>query len=116
MNVYDMKLNDVLWLSLNNTEVLRVPGGWIYRVYDSGTQRECLHSCFVPFNNEFMENSALPFEPPANSGGVAGGQGTANIASDETVRDCFTCGKCLECECMYSCCCGDSWKPRTASH
>jgi hypothetical protein len=57
MNIYDMKLHDVLWLHLSNTEVLRVPGGWVYRVYDSGTQRECLNSCFVPFDNQFMETS-----------------------------------------------------------
>jgi len=54
MNIYDMKLHDVLWLHLNNTEVLRVPGGWIYRAYDSVTQHECLNSCFVPFDNQFM--------------------------------------------------------------
>jgi hypothetical protein len=55
--VYNLKLNEFMWLNVGTTEVMRVPGGWIYKVYDEATQRNCLSMCFVPFNNEFMETS-----------------------------------------------------------
>lgn len=67
MNIHDMQLNEVIWLHLNNTEVLRVPGGWVYRAYDSITQKECLSQCFVPFDNEFKKTSEQG-ESPATAG------------------------------------------------
>jgi hypothetical protein len=56
MDLYSMQLNETMWINSNRTEVLRVAGGWIYRVFDSQTQRECVSQCFVPFNNEFQSD------------------------------------------------------------
>lgn len=54
LNLYNMKLGDHEWSSEMNCEVLRVPGGWIFRNIN-GTDAKCY--AFVPFNNEFMEYS-----------------------------------------------------------
>jgi hypothetical protein len=60
MNFYEMKLHDTFIAEgeLNQnlfTTVLRVPGGWIYRSYDKGTQ--IMGAVFVPFDNEFQTGS-----------------------------------------------------------
>jgi len=57
MNFYDMKLGDSFWYSGISCQVVRVPGGWLFQSAD--TLRNIIPSMsFVPFNNEFMENSA----------------------------------------------------------
>lgn len=58
MNLYEMKLGDHQWVSEYDCNVLRVPGGWLFRHYDHETTI-CQCSSFVPFNNEFIEKSAL---------------------------------------------------------
>ena len=37
-------------LSLHNASVLRVPGGWIYNMWN---ENEIVTSVFIPFDNEF---------------------------------------------------------------
>lgn len=56
MNIYDLKFGEHQWFSEMNCNVLRVPGGWLFREHtvDIGI---IACSTFVPFNNEFMENS-----------------------------------------------------------
>jgi hypothetical protein len=53
-NIYNLQLHELLWLNTTNTEVMRVAGGWLYRIFDETTQKICLHQTFVPFNNEFV--------------------------------------------------------------
>ena len=53
-NIYNMKIHDSLRIS-KGLDVLRVPGGWIYTIYDeNGTGWYSTSSCFVRFDNEFM--------------------------------------------------------------
>lgn len=54
-----MELHDVLAVTPNhgNTAsscftVIRVPGGWIYQVWNND-QQDIVREVFVPFNNEF---------------------------------------------------------------
>ena len=54
-NIYKMGLNETDTLDAE-TQVKRVPGGWIYSTYN-GTRNSYSDPCFVPFNNEFMETS-----------------------------------------------------------
>jgi hypothetical protein len=56
MNFYDMKLGDSFWHSGIGCQVVRVPGGWLFQTADS-SQSSISSMSFVPFNNEFMENS-----------------------------------------------------------
>lgn len=48
-----MKLHETI--NMSNFAVTRTAGGWIY--FDKSAQI----STFVPFNNEFMENSDIKF-------------------------------------------------------
>lgn len=48
MNPYKLSLHECQNIE-SGLAITRVPGGWIYHL-DSG-------HCFVPFHNEFMENS-----------------------------------------------------------
>lgn len=77
MNLYEMKVLDSYWFSEITCQVIRVPGGWIFQSFnaDGGV---LLSSCFVPFDNEFMENSApeelaatVPGVPAANTQSAA---------------------------------------------
>ena len=59
-DIYKLKLNEHLLLN-DNTSVIRVPGGWIYKHYqiiynDSNPsgKRIPISSNFVPFNDEFQ--------------------------------------------------------------
>jgi len=56
MNLYEMKLGDSVWVSEFESNVLRVPGGWLFRSSD-GERDIYTSSTFVPFNNEFMKTS-----------------------------------------------------------
>ena len=46
-DMYKMKLHDMLEIA--GSEILRVPGGWIYRTNRDGSE------IFVPFDNEFQK-------------------------------------------------------------
>jgi hypothetical protein len=51
-----MKLGEHFWSSEMDCNILRVPGGWVFRNYVPGTdQTTC--STFVPFSEEFKTNS-----------------------------------------------------------
>jgi len=124
MNFYDMKLGDSFWHSGIGCKVVRVPGGWLFQTADS-SQSSISSMSFVPFNNEFMENSA-PVELATTTANIQRDAITllkrveekftpTNTPSDEILRECYTCQRCPECECTFSSCCGDSWRPRKAS-
>ena len=52
--IYEMELHDRKYVDA--TEILRVPGGWIYVHYtENGAGGNSTSSCFVPFNNEFQK-------------------------------------------------------------
>ena len=56
--LHEMELHDVLHPSGNAyNEIMRVPGGWLYRVYqEAGSQHEYrLTQTFVPYSDEFKE-------------------------------------------------------------
>lgn len=56
MNLYDMKFGESRWHCEMRSNILRVPGGWIFRTSDN--ERDIyISSVFVPFNNEFMQES-----------------------------------------------------------
>lgn len=54
MKLYEMKLGEIVVIEDTTifTEVIRVPGGWIYRSLDK--YYNVLSAVFVPFNNEFQ--------------------------------------------------------------
>ena len=59
-SIYSMKLHEVMTITPTSKcaatfyfSVMRVPGGWIYQVWD-GEKQEYIREIFVPFNNEFM--------------------------------------------------------------
>jgi len=59
-----MKLGDRFRDKVTDISIVRVPGGWIFIDYchdisDASSQSQC----FIPFNNEFMENDTK--ESPA---------------------------------------------------
>ena len=55
--LYDMKLHARIDLS-NTLDVIRVPGGWIYRTsIENGTGGYDLSTCFVPYDNGFDERT-----------------------------------------------------------
>ena len=68
MNLYEMKLGDSVWVSEFESNVLRVPGGWLFRTAD-GERDSYTSSTFVPFNNEFMKPLDQG-ESPATTGNI----------------------------------------------
>ena len=76
-NIYKMGLNETDTLDAE-TQVKRVPGGWIYSTYN-GTRNSYSDPCFVPFNNEFMETS----ETAELAATVPPEAGAANNRNDE---------------------------------
>lgn len=53
--IYKMDLHDVLTMSQHATQIMRVPGGWIYMSHsENGAGGYDMTSCFVAFNNEFQ--------------------------------------------------------------
>lgn len=66
MNLYDMKLGESFWSSEMDSSILRVPGGWLFRIWD---QEHGVHtsSTFVPFDNEFMGTADTKEEPQNSS-------------------------------------------------
>lgn len=69
MNIYNLKFGEHQWFSEMNCNVLRVPGGWLFREYTVDTDI-IVCSTFVPFNNEFMEisDASEAEKPTANTG------------------------------------------------
>ena len=60
--LYEMKLyEEIMPTSDGRLQVMRVPGGWIYRFwefdYEPGGKANSygINSVFVPYNNEFQE-------------------------------------------------------------
>lgn len=47
-NIYQLKLGQQVLID-SNSSILRVPGGWVYNSLNG--------TCFIPFDNEFMETS-----------------------------------------------------------
>jgi hypothetical protein len=47
--MYDLKLGESFYI--NDIEILRVPGGWLYNHFFDHNQT----TVFVPFSNEFMK-------------------------------------------------------------
>lgn len=59
-DIYNMKFHQKEKIS-PHTEVLRVPGGWIYKFYQpyNITDDKCdyrISTAFVPWNNEFQRS------------------------------------------------------------
>lgn len=52
-DIYNMQLHSVMPIESSNmfTEIMRVPGGWIYRFFENNVY---CGSIFVPFHNEFQ--------------------------------------------------------------
>ncbi len=59
--IYNMDLHAEITLN-GGTNVLRVPGGWVYLTYNA----RHLSSVFVPFNNEFQPTTGKPVFIPFN--------------------------------------------------
>lgn len=51
--IYKMKLHEMIYIA--GLSVTRVPGGWLYRTLDC--VRHVTAVVFVPYDNEFMEES-----------------------------------------------------------
>lgn len=51
-SIYDLKLHESTSLPCG-TYIMRVPGGWIYNVWDSATDTP-RSGTFVPYDNEFQ--------------------------------------------------------------
>lgn len=52
-SIYDLELHECMTIP-DNAEVMRVPGGWLYRYWDDISREYFGNSTFVPFNNEFQ--------------------------------------------------------------
>jgi hypothetical protein len=53
-SLYDLNLGEELQFT-DDTYALRVPGGWIFTAFrENGTGANDSSSCFVPFDNEFL--------------------------------------------------------------
>lgn len=68
MNLHDMKLGDSVWNSEMQSNILRVPGGWIFRTAD-GDRDIYTASTFVPFDMEFKKTSEQG-ESPTTAGNI----------------------------------------------
>lgn len=53
-NIYDLKLHETIALDRWN-DILRVPGGWIYKEWSGDADNPFVTTTFVPFNNEFKD-------------------------------------------------------------
>ena len=54
INIFNLKFNEKIYLEDNETQVTRVPGGWIYRFWDYELNNYPANGgVFVPLNNEF---------------------------------------------------------------
>lgn len=70
VNIYAMKLHEVKAITPISFEgcaftyytVMRVPGGWIYQVWDTEKQ-DHTREVFVPYNDEFR-NYSYSISPP----------------------------------------------------
>lgn len=57
-NIYNLGLHEQLTIINNHYSVLRVPGGWIYDIPVQEIGRDIVwNSVFVPFSNEFQNES-----------------------------------------------------------
>jgi len=60
-DIYKLKLHEITDIEVcsdSNTatsywSVMRVPGGWIYQIWDTEKQ-DYVRGLFIPFNNEFQ--------------------------------------------------------------
>lgn len=52
--IYDLEFHGIINIG-NYTEVMRVPGGWLYKMYDSQTGFDAIIT-FVPYNEEFKRD------------------------------------------------------------
>jgi hypothetical protein len=50
-SIYEMHLHQTMKLT-NYSDVMRVPGGWVYSQWEDG-EASNISQVFVPFNNEF---------------------------------------------------------------
>ena len=59
--IYDMKLHERIDGFSSKSEIVRVPGGWLY-VWEADHE-ESTRMVFVPYNNEFQVTSddSVPF-------------------------------------------------------
>jgi len=51
--IYELELHECLLLE--DTQITRVAGGWIYRYWDYENKDYYTDSTFVPYNNEFYQ-------------------------------------------------------------
>ncbi len=53
--IYNMNLHDILQID-KSVSAMRVPGAWVYTIYDIETQPATYRRCRVPYNDEFNSN------------------------------------------------------------
>jgi len=59
MNIYTMKLHETVEVD-TFTQILRVPGGWIYNTFTENGGSYVVSSTFVRFDNEFQDKEKTP--------------------------------------------------------
>ena len=53
-SIYELELNERINRDyVNQTYVIRVPGGWIYQFYSENTS---ISTVFVPYSDDFLHN------------------------------------------------------------
>lgn len=53
MKLYEMKCGETCYEQSSRSNIIRVPGGWIYQFRSDKTE-DVVAQSFVPFNNEFQ--------------------------------------------------------------
>lgn len=53
--IYELELHKRC--TIPELEIIRVPGGWLYRFWDYEKQLYSTTATFVPYNNDFQEKS-----------------------------------------------------------
>lgn len=59
-NIYELELHESIQLPCG-TSIMRVPGGWLYGVWDYEKEQD-KSGTFVPFDNEFQKGSTPDFD------------------------------------------------------
>lgn len=68
--IYNLKLHEIVNLTDGHTNIMRVPGGWIYTgiheiLNDSnGDDHITISKCFVPFDEEFSKQKPIELSKP----------------------------------------------------
>ena len=83
MNLYELKLGEHFWSSKMECNILRVPGGWLFRSYHPDTGN-IVGSTFVPFSKEFKTNSEDGCTQP-----TASNTGSLQFPSLKEVREAY---------------------------